>query len=278
MGASDTARRLYARWLEASMSRSLLSVRINRSWRALCDGWMCSLVAGPLGCDHRCGYRIFWVGCLNSGFVAAMGNLLGVRRQSERVPFPTAPSDATTDAAVITRSLAHPQVFATVFDRHYDAIHQYLARRGGLDLADDVAAQTFMVAFERRASFRAAAAPTARPWLFGIATNLLRNRRRAERRALSALAEVAASALVTGQNAAFPESGHLGDALASLDADQRDALLLYAWEGLRYEEIAVALGVPVGTVRSRLARARARLRAALEEDSTAAEDRNEVSR
>ena len=175
------------------------------------------------------------------------------------------PAGADGDAALIAQSLARPQVFAVVFDRHYDAVHGYLARRAGSDVADDLSAQTFTIAFERRASFRSDVASSARPWLFGIATNLLRNERRAERRALAALSDLAATTPLEHEDVESLGGSRLGSALASLDGDQRDALLLHAWEGLRYEEIAVALGIPVGTVRSRLARARAQLRAVLDD-------------
>jgi RNA polymerase sigma factor (sigma-70 family) len=187
-------------------------------------------------------------------------------------------ANSDADASLIAQSLARPQLFATIFNRHFDAVHGYLARRAGRDLADDLAAQTFTVAFERRASFRADLAETARPWLFGIATNLLRNEHRAERRALSTLAELAVTTPADHQDSVRLAHSELGSALASLDPGHRDALLLHAWEGFRYEEIAVALGVPVGTVRSRLARARARLRVALGAETPAGTDRSEVSR
>ena len=181
--------------------------------------------------------------------------------------------DGGGDASLIKRSLDHPQAFTAIFDRHFDAVHGYLSRRVGRDRADDLAATTFTVAFERRATFRAGAGGgDARPWLYGIATNLLRNEQRAERRALALAAELAAS----HRTAPAGEPAEIGDALGTLDADQRDALLLFAWEGLGYEEIAATLGVPVGTVRSRLSRARARLRAAL--DHPPATDPDEVRR
>jgi RNA polymerase sigma-70 factor (ECF subfamily) len=172
-------------------------------------------------------------------------------------------SEDSSDAVAIARSVSDPNAFGVIFDRHFDAVHAYLARRAGRNVADDVAASTFTVAFERRRSFRREAT-TARPWLLGIATNLLRNERRAEQRAFESLARIrvrpleAADGGGDGENAA-----RLADALAGLDRGQRDVMLLYAWEELSYEEIAVALRVPVGTVRSRLARARAHLRAAL---------------
>ena len=170
-------------------------------------------------------------------------------------------SEDSSDAVVIARSLSDPSVFGVIFDRHFDAVHAYLARRAGGNVADDLAASTFTIAFERRRSFRLEAT-TARPWLFGIATNLLRNERRAQQRAIESLASIRPA-----QSGAGGEDGEnaqrLADALAGLDRGQRDVMLLYAWEELSYEEIAATLRVPVGTVRSRLARARAHLRAAL---------------
>ena len=167
-----------------------------------------------------------------------------------------------SDAAVIGDSLGRPEAFETIFDRHFDAVQRYLARRAGSGRADDLASATFVVAFERRHGFREAT-NSARPWLFGIATNLLRNELRTEQRALSAIARVASEAGRRDTDLPIAGSTDLPALLAVLDADQRDVLLLYAWEDLSYREIAVALGVPVGTIRSRLARARARLRTEL---------------
>jgi RNA polymerase sigma factor (sigma-70 family) len=174
-------------------------------------------------------------------------------------------SEDSSDAGAIARSLSDPSAFGVVFDRHFDAVHRYLARRAGRNVADDLAASTFTVAFERRRSFRREAT-TARPWLFGIATNLLRNERRAEMRAMESLARIRPQ-LTEGRDVDGDGDGEnaalLADALAKLDPGQRDVLLLYAWEELSYAEIAAALRVPVGTVRSRLARARTHLRGAL---------------
>jgi RNA polymerase sigma factor (sigma-70 family) len=163
-----------------------------------------------------------------------------------------------SDASIIERSVKDPQAFSVLFERHFDEIHRYLARRIGVDRADDLAAEAFVVAFERRATFRAPG--DVRPWLFGIATNLLRNQWRAERRALNALADLTAAAEGSGADVGGVRRMEVLEAVAALDADQRDVVLLFAWEGLSYEEIGSALGVPVGTVRSRLARARRRLR------------------
>jgi RNA polymerase sigma-70 factor (ECF subfamily) len=169
------------------------------------------------------------------------------------------------DGRLIARSLHRPEEFAGIFEGHFDAVHRYLARRAGRERADDLASQTFIVAFERRASFQAAQAAEAgaRPWLLGIATNLLRNEWRSEQRLLETISKLAAAVTTApGQpDTELVEADHqLAAAMATLDSDQRDVLLLHAWGELSYEEIAVALAVPVGTVRSRLSRARLHLR------------------
>jgi RNA polymerase sigma factor (sigma-70 family) len=181
---------------------------------------------------------------------------------------PFAP-ECTSDSADIAASFERPESFAKIFDRHYAAVHRYLARRAPRAQADDLASMTFEVAFERRRSFRPQST-SARPWLLGIATNLLHERARVERREHGALALLGSErSVVAGCPVAEAsdgiQTGQLARALATLDSAQRDVLLLHAWEELSYEEIATALAVPLGTVRSRLARARAHLRTRLEE-------------
>ena len=95
----------------------------------------------------------------------------------------TGPRSASTDAEVVRRSLVDPTAFALVFDRHFVAVHRYVHRRAGRDIADEVAGETFRVAFEARARW-SRETPDARPWLLGIATNLLRRHRRDEERRL----------------------------------------------------------------------------------------------
>ena len=173
--------------------------------------------------------------------------------------------ERTTDAALVERSLRDPEAFAGLFDRHAAEIHRYAARRLGIEIADDVMAETFAVAFQRRDRYDLAQAE-AIPWLYGIATNLIRGHRRAEARRWRALARDVRSAgseseaeRVTARVSAQAGRPALMRALAGLPARQRDVLLLYAWGELDYDEIARALDVPVGTVRSRLHRARAAL-------------------
>jgi RNA polymerase sigma factor (sigma-70 family) len=165
-----------------------------------------------------------------------------------------------TDADCLARSLREPKAFELIFARHFRAVHRYLHRRAGRDLADELAAETFALAFERRASCRASG--SVLPWLYGIATNLLRRHWRAERRQLRAYARTGVDPWVAYEDdAATRVDGaalgvRLARALAAMRPRERDALLLYALADLSYEEIALALDVPVGTVRTWLHRAR----------------------
>ena len=165
-----------------------------------------------------------------------------------------------SDAALVTASVREPDAFGHVFDRHVRVVHAYLARRLGDDQADDATAETFRLAFERRASFDAARGDV-RPWLLGIATNVARHHQRDEERRLRALGRLAPDG-ATGEPS-LPASPAAGAALAELEPGDRDVVLLVAWEDLSYEQVAAALDIPVGTVRSRLHRARQKLRTAL---------------
>ena len=175
----------------------------------------------------------------------------------------------TLDSDAISASNRAPAGFAMIFDRHFDAVHAYLQRRVGPDLADELSAQTFLVAFDKRAGYDPAE-PDARPWLFGIATNLLRRHHREEVRQFRAYSRSAVDPVLDafdGVEARLDASEmrrELVDALAGVPAEELDALLLFAWADLSYPEIASALDVPVGTVRSRLSRARGRIQAVLD--------------
>lgn len=167
----------------------------------------------------------------------------------------------------IVASLEEPAAFAPLFERHFTFVHRYVQQRAGLDAADEIAAETFLVAFGRRDRFDGERA-SALPWLLGIATNLVRRHWRAERRQLAAYARAvageAASAARETTSAAPPLDGALAAALATLAHEDRDALLLFVWADLSYQEIAEALAVPIGTVRSRISRARRLMRERVE--------------
>ncbi|MFD7711118.1 RNA polymerase sigma factor [Streptomyces sp. NPDC059786] len=175
-----------------------------------------------------------------------------------------------SDARVIERSRDEPEQFAALYDRYADAVHRYAARRLGPEAAEDLMAETFTTAFQRRHTYDLERAD-ARPWLFGIATNLVSRHRRAEARRFKALARVPepveheepVAERAVARAGATGVRRELAAALSELSARHRDVVLLVAWAGLDYEEAAHALGVPVGTVRSRLHRARSRLREAL---------------
>ena len=175
-----------------------------------------------------------------------------------------------SDATIIERSLRHPERFAVIFDWHAPHIQRYLARRLGAQTADDLAAETFVVAFDKRSRYDLRR-PNARPWLYGIATNLVGQHHREEvreyrlRNAVGPQPDVDGHAdRVAARVTAQAMNKLLAAALADLNDGDRDVLLLIAWEGLSYEEVAQALAVPIGTVRSRLNRARKQVRAALD--------------
>ena len=171
------------------------------------------------------------------------------------------------DVALIRQSLTEPEWFAELFDRYGRLIYDYAARRLGGHAADDIVGETFFVAFRRRGSYDMTQ-PLARPWLYGIATNLIAKHRRTEERHYRMLRRTGADPLpepladtVVRRVTAQAQDRKLAGALASLHRRDRDVLLLIAWADLTYEETAVALGIPVGTVRSRLNRTRRKIRA-----------------
>jgi RNA polymerase sigma factor (sigma-70 family) len=176
-------------------------------------------------------------------------------------------SQTSTDAAVIRASRLDPAAFGVVFDRHWVRIHRYCVMRAGPP-GEDVAAETFRVAFNCRSKYDGR--EDAAPWLYGIATNLLRNWFRSAGRRDRALRRSAGQTAGDELEDALEraEAQRLGPELAvvlgRLSPEERDALLLHACAELTYDQIARATGVPIGTVRSRIHRARSRVRAHLE--------------
>jgi RNA polymerase sigma factor (sigma-70 family) len=177
-----------------------------------------------------------------------------------------------TDAAIIAVSRRDPARFAEIFDRHWLKIHRYCVSRAGA-AGEDIAAETFRVALDSCRRFDDSHEDAA-PWLFGIATNLLRRRLRSETRRARALLRLA-----LGEEADLVESAldrveaeglgpKLAAALAQLTPVYRDALLLHVWGELSYEQVAAATRVPVGTVRSRIHRARAYIRSTLQTEES----------
>ncbi|GGM89233.1 RNA polymerase sigma factor [Streptomyces fuscichromogenes] len=198
------------------------------------------------------------------------------------------PPPATTrtgdDAEIVAQSLEQPELFALLYDRYAPDIHRYAARRLGDSAADDIAADTFLVAFRIRSRYDLTR-PNARPWLYGIAGNLIGRQRRTEVRALRALARTGQDPVADSWGESWVEDtdsriaaqGPLAGALAALTAGDRHVLLLVAWAELTYQEVAEALDIPVGTVRSRLNRARRKVRTALGADPAFVSDATEVA-
>jgi RNA polymerase sigma factor (sigma-70 family) len=182
---------------------------------------------------------------------------------------------APADATVIELSCHEPEQFALLFNRHAPRVQRYVARRLGPDAADDIVAETFLLAFRQRESYDLARGD-ALPWLYGIATHLIGRHRRQEIRLYRALARTGTDPVtvpftdqVEDRVTAAAASRQLAAGLAKLPAQHRHTLLLVVWGELSYEETASALGTPVGTVRSRVHRAREMLKQALGGDPRA---------
>ncbi|WP_329019549.1 RNA polymerase sigma factor [Micromonospora rifamycinica] len=174
----------------------------------------------------------------------------------------------STDAEVIKESLSEPGRFAVLYQRHAQALHGYVYRRLGREAAEDVIAETFMKAFRARKTYDLHHRD-AKPWLFAIAIREVARHHRVEQARYRALLrsprdrggdladQVAESA------SAQAWRGPLAEALARLSRRERDVLLMVAWADLTYDEVARALKIPLGTVRSRLHRARQKIRKSL---------------
>lgn len=173
------------------------------------------------------------------------------------------------DAVIITESLRQPERFAVIFDRYFPEVHRYVERRLGTEAADDLAADTFLVAFGKRGNYRPERR-NARPWLYGIATNLIGKHRRRQTAAIRAYHRAGTADVPEGHDdqvaarvSAQQRRAQLTSALAGLSGGERDVLLLVALADFSNDEVAQALGIPYGTVASRLSRARAKLRQSL---------------
>ena len=178
-------------------------------------------------------------------------------------------ASSASDAAVIEASLRDPDAFAVLYDRYAPALYRYAYRRLGPDTAEDVVAGAFAAAFAGRHRYDIAH-QDARPWLFGILSKEIAGHRRREDARYRALARVPVTDTdesladrVSATVTAGAARARLAGALAQLSTGDRSVLLLVAWGDLTYDQVAQALSIPVGTVRSRLNRARRKVRAAL---------------
>lgn len=174
---------------------------------------------------------------------------------NERPPTGSPPSTTTAS-----------EDFAVVYREHAPTILRYVRRRLGDAAADDATAEVFSRAFTARPTAQTEAV-TPLPWLYGIAANVIGDHHRTEKRRLKALERLAAQTRQDAPATRRPDAidPGLARALRRLGAGDREALLLVAWGELSYEETAIALGLPVGTVRSRIHRARRQLDSHLQE-------------
>jgi RNA polymerase sigma factor (sigma-70 family) len=173
--------------------------------------------------------------------------------------------------------------FGVLFERYAERVYNYCFRRtGDWAAAEDMVSAVFLEAWRRRADLEITSHDERLlPWLLGVATNLLRRRSRSAARFARALLRMDSR----HDHADFTDDAvaRMADeqrmrmiraSLEGLSEGERDALALYAWSGLTYEETAAALGVPVGTVRSRLSRVRLHLQKP--ESATAPNRKGEV--
>ena len=165
--------------------------------------------------------------------------------------------------------------FGALFERHSRAVYNLAFRStANWAAAEDAASDVFLTAWRRRSEVVfTTESGSVLPWLLGVAANHLRNQRRTRRRAATALVRLNAREVqpdysdeILGRLADEAQMAEVQAVVEQLPEQERDVLALCAWAGLDYAEAAIALAVPVGTVRSRLSRARTHLRELVEAD------------
>jgi len=161
-----------------------------------------------------------------------------------------------TASRIGARGVPSEEAFRSLFSRHYGAVFGYAARRVGWDDAGDAAAEVFAVAWKKIRSVPDG--PGTLPWLYGVARRVVSNHRRSQRRR-ERLQSTAASQPVRRVE---HDPADFEAALASLNDDDREILMLAAWEGLSPAEMGKALGCSANAASVRLHRARGRLEAA----------------
>ena len=167
-----------------------------------------------------------------------------------------------SDAELLARSVQDASAFAALYERHGQPLRRYVVRRVGSEAGEDLAADVFVRAFRIRERYRPDR-ESALPWLFGVANHVIEDHRRAERRRLKALQRLAAIAPRLIEHEDRELGAELVHQLRRLSSQDRDAFLLTVWGELTYEQTSEALGVPIGTVKSRVARARRTLASAI---------------
>ncbi|HEX6299382.1 MAG TPA: RNA polymerase sigma factor [Acidimicrobiia bacterium] len=176
-------------------------------------------------------------------------------------------NDPGIDAEVIEGSLQDPDLFAVIFQRHYRDVHRFVVAAVGASDGPDLAAEVFLRAFASRHRYRSSY-PSARPWLWGIASNLIAGHYRSRARQNKAYRRVPPhpesefdhSRETVNRVAAESDRPLLAEAMKHLRKEEAEVLMLFAIGDCSYAEIASVLGIAEGTVRSRLSRTRSKLR------------------
>lgn len=186
-------------------------------------------------------------------------------------PQPASRIDSWNDEAILELSQRDSEAFALLVERHHDRFRRYLSRRVAPDQIDDALAEVWETGFRRRHTYDAARG-SATGWLYGIAKNVTHHaRRRAVRRRdlhgrLQTSHRHEPASDPADQLTTIEELGHLRSAVASLPAHEREVVELVLLSGASYASASEQLAVPIGTIRSRLARARTRLRSSTPND------------
>jgi RNA polymerase sigma factor (sigma-70 family) len=170
------------------------------------------------------------------------------------------------DSRVIAESVVCPDAFGLIFDRHATVVFRFFERRVGRSSAEDLLGEVFRIAFEKRGGY-VPAHDSALPWLFGIGSMLVRKHHRKQTRMLKATARLSCGETdddgwsdIDRRLDAVAMRPRLAEAMLALSKGDREVIAFAVFEDLSYEEIASTLGLPIGTVRSRLNRARRKLR------------------
>lgn len=187
--------------------------------------------------------------------------------------------ESATDADLWNKALTEDhEAFGVIFDRHLHAVQRFCARRcGSSDVADDLVSIVFLEAWRSRHRV-VLEHESALPWLYAVARHTMANRTRTQFRHRKALARIPLADVpdpaeqVAGRVDAQRLLSDVEKAFQHLKADDQDVIALCVWQGLEYAEAAIALEIPIGTVRSRLSRARSRLAALVDPTSPSSKD------
>lgn len=182
-------------------------------------------------------------------------------------------TDDRVDADVLAAARLHPELLGMIFERHAVAVHRFLARRVGRQAAEDLLGEVFAAAVEARLRVRAHESGSALPWLYGIARNVARSHLRRRPPVPGWPADDGCDwAAVDARVDAVGRRAELRAVVSALTDDEREVLLMVAWDGLSPAEAARVLGISPEASRARLSRARRRAQAVLDDEASLTEE------